>query len=664
MLYKNPGFTIVALLTLALGIGANTAIFSIINVLLLRPLPYKDPEKIVMVWQDYTKVNGREREWTSADTFFDWRDQNHVFEGISVIDGWLPTITGGEPQQLPGARVSYNIFSVLGVSPTIGRNFVAAEDKPGGAKVVILSDGLWKRRFGGDPRVIGKEVSIDSEKYSIIGIMPAGFDFPMESTAQLWTPNQVDSTNSCGRGCITLRAIARLKSGVNLNQATSDMTLIQRRLEQQFPDDYRNVGIILVPLQKQLTEEFRPALLVMFAAVGFVLLIACANVANLLLVRAAGRRPEIAVRAALGASRSRLVRQLLAENLLLALMGGAIGVLLGSWGLEMLLRLLPQDVPIIGLQNVGIDQRVLLFTLLLCLTTGILFAVLPLLQFSSPGLSESLKEGGRTRVGAGGRRVRNLLVVSEVAFAFMLLIGAGLLMKSFVNLMRVDPGLNPENVLTMQINLPVLRYPDSPQISAFYKQLLEKTRALPGVVNAGTTSILPLGGANTDTNFMIEGQTPDEMKHQGVWYQQVSSDYLQTMGIRLLKGRHFTGQDNADAQRVVIVTESLARKYFPDGNVVGKRLNLNNPQKPIWREIIGVAADVKQFGLNQSSPIALYLHQDQSPSGFATLAARTSGDPIRLVSEIRSQVWALDKDLAVSKRRHHESGHRQHRHHA
>jgi predicted permease len=648
MMFKNPGFTLAALITLALGIGANTAIFSLVNGLLLRPLPYGNPDRIVTVWQDYRQRSGRDLEWTSPDTFFDWRDQNHVFAGISVLDGWLPTILAGEPEQLPGARVTYNIFSVLGVSPAIGRTFAAEEDKPNGRKVVILSDGLWKRRFGGERNVIGKDVLINGEKYSVIGVMPPRFEFPMEPAAQLWTPMQVDSTNSCGRDCITLRSIAKLKNGVTLAQAKSDMNLVAERMQKQYPEQYRNAGITLVPLQEQLTEEIRPALLVLLAAVGLVLLITCANVANLLLVRASGRKSEIAIRSALGAGKSRLTRQLITENMLLALIGGALGIFLGVFGIDILIRLLPQDLPIVGLNNVGVDLRVLIFTLGLSLATGLIFGLIPLMQFNDPKLGESLKEGGRNRVGTGSNKIRSFLVVSEVALALMLLIGTGLLMKSFIQLINVNPGFQSQNVLTMQFNLPENRYPEREQIFAFYSQLLEKVKTLPGVIKAGTTSSLPLGDNYTDTTFLIEGQSPEQRKDQGVWFQLISKEYLQTMGIRLLKGRYFTDQDNFDAPRAVIVTESFARRYFPDGNVLGKRLNFNDPQKPLWREIVGVASDVKQFGLNRETPIAVYLHQGQSASPFVTLAVRTSENPLNLASEIRSQVWSIDKNLAVS----------------
>lgn len=648
MMFKNPGFTLVALFTLALGIGANTAIFSLVNGLLLRPLPFGNPERIVMVWQDYRERNGRDKEWTSPDTFFDWRDQNHSFESISVLDGWLPTINDGEPEQIPGAAVTYNMFSVLGVSPAIGRTFVAEEDKPNARRVVILSDGLWKRRFGGERNVIGKDILINGEKYSVIGVMPPKFEFPMEPTAQMWTPMQVDSTNSCGRDCITLRSIARLKQGVSLAQAQSDMNLVAQRMQRQYPEQYRNVGITLVPLHQELTEEIRAPLLVLLAAVGLVLLITCANVANLLLVRASSRKSEIAIRSALGAGKSRLTRQLITENMLLALIGGALGIFLGVIGIDILIKLLPEDLPIIGIRNVAIDFRVLIFTLAISVSTGLIFGLIPLLQLKDPKIGESLKEGGRNRVGAGSSRVRNFFVVSEVAFALMLLIGAALLMKSFLRLMNVNPGFQAENVLTMQLNLPDSRYAEQQQIKDFYAQLLEKVKSLPGVLKAGTTNALPLGGSYTDTTFLIQGQSSEQRKDQSVWFQLISKEYLQTMGIRLLKGRYFSDQDDFDAPRVVIVTETFARRYFPDGNVLGKRLNFNNPQNPVWREIIGVSSDVKQFGLNRETPIAIYLHEKQSASPFVTLAVRTSVNPLNLASEIRSQVWSIDKNLAVS----------------
>jgi putative ABC transport system permease protein len=648
MMFKNPGFTLVALITLALGIGANTAIFSLVNGLLLRPLPYGNPDRIVMVWQDYRERTGRDKEWTSPDTFFDWRDQNHSFESISVLDAWLPTILGGEPEQVPGATVTYNMFSVLGVSPAIGRTFLAEEDKPNGRKVVILSDGLWKRRFGADRNVIGKDILINSEKYSVIGVMPPKFEFPMEPAAQIWTPMQVDSANSCGRDCITLRSIARLKPGITLSQAKSDMNLVAQRLRQQYPEQYRNVGITLTPLQEQLTEEIRPPLLVLLAAVGLVLLITCANVANLLLVRASGRKSEIAIRSALGAGKSRLRRQLITENMLLALIGGALGIFLGVIGIDILIKLLPEDLPIIGIRNVSIDFRVLVFTLGISVATGLIFGLIPLLQFNDPKLGESLKEGGRNRLGTENSRIRSFLVVSEVAFALMLLIGAALLMKSFLRLMNVNPGFQSQNVLTMQLNLPDTRYAEQVQIRDFYSQLLEKIKSLPGVINAGTTSALPLGGNYSDTTFLIEGQSPETKKDQGVWFQLISDQYLQTMGIRLLKGRYFNDRDNFDAPRVVIVTETFARRYFPTGNAIGKRLNFNNPQKPVWREIVGIASDVKQFGLNKETPIAIYFHEKQTASPYVTLAIRTSTNPLNLASEIRSQVWSIDKNLAVS----------------
>jgi putative ABC transport system permease protein len=648
MMFKNPGFTLVALLTLGLGIGANTAIFSIVNTLLLRPLHYGNPERIVMVWQDYTKRTGREREWTSPDTFFDWRNQNQVFEGISVLDAWLPTIISDQPEQLPGALVNYNMFSILGVQPALGRNFTKEEDVPNGPRVVILSDGLWKRKFASDPNVIGKTLPINGEQFNIIGVMPSDFEFPMEPTAQLWTTMQVDSTNSCGRGCITLRAIARLKPRVNLQQAQSDMNVIAKRLEQQYPEYNSGVGITLIPLQEQLTEDIRPALLILLGAVGFVLLIACANIANLLLARASKRRAEIAVRSALGASKLRLMRQLMTENMLLALIGGTIGILFGIQSVQILIALLPDDLQIIGLKNIGIDATVLGFTLALSLITGIIFGLLPLIQFGDPGVAETLKEAGKNRASAGGGRVRSILVVSEVAFALMLLVGAGLLMKSFLRLTNVNPGFRAENVLTMQLNLPENRYPEREQINAYLFQLIEKVQQLPGVMNVGTTSTLPLSGNGTDTHFLIEGQSEDKSQNQGVWYQMISKDYLQTLGIRLLRGRYFTDQDGAEAPRVLIVSESFAKRYFPKGDAIGKRLNFNKPANPVWREIIGIASDVKHFGLDREIPIALYFHQKQSASPFVTLAVRTTGDPLNLAGEIRSQVWSLDKNLAVS----------------
>jgi putative ABC transport system permease protein len=645
MMLKNWGFSLVVLLTLAIGIGANTIIFSVVYRLLVRSLPYGDPQSIVTVWQDYTRKTGRAREWTSPDTYRFWRDENHVFDGISVIDGWLPTLQAGEPEQITGAQATDNIFSVLGVAPALGRTFTADEGKANGPRVVILSDGLWKRRFGADRSIIGKDILISEEKYTVIGIMPADFEFPLEPAVQMWTPLQLGGADECG-DCITLRAIARLKAGTTVARATSEMILLTRRLEQQFPDEYKDVGITIVPLQILLTEEVKPAILVLFAAVGVVLMIACANVANLLLVRAARRKTEMAIRSTLGAASSRLMRQLLTENLLLTLTGGALGVLLASAGLDALVALLPQDLLLISARRISIETPALMFSLAISVATGVIFGLVPMLQFQA--LNETLKEGGRSRSNAAARNIRSAFVITQVAFALMLLISAGLLLKSFLRVIHVNPGFKPENVLTLQLNLPELRYPEREQVSTFYNSLIERITALPGVIAAGTTSSLPMADNYTDTHYMIEGQSLEKMKDQPVWYQQVSNEYLQAMGIALLKGRHFGKSDNLKSPRVVIVTQSFAQRHFPGADAVGKRVNLNNPQNPVWREIIGVAADVKQFGFTQETPIAMYLPHGQSPARFAALAIRASSDPSKLADEIRTLVWSLDEHLAVS----------------
>ncbi len=649
MLYKNRGFTAVALLALALGIGANTAIFSVVNSVLLRPLPFSNPQRLIMIWENYQQRGGPEREWASPGDFTDFRDQAQSFEHVAALGGWGPTLTGrDEPEDLQGAAVSHDTFAMLGVEPALGRAFKPDEDKPGAERVVVLSNHLWERRFDADPSIVGKSVTLSGESFTVIGVMPRGLSFPILNNAEIWrTIGPLLAANpGCDRGCVTLRVIAKLKEGVSIEAARAEMNAITGQIAERYPEDNKGVGATLVPLHDQLVGDVRPAMLVLLGAVGLVLLIACANVANLLLARAAAREKEVAIRAALGASRARLIRQHLTESLVLALTGGAVGLLIAFWMVDLLVSFAPKGTPRLG--EVSIDPTVLAFTFGIAVLTGVVFGLAPALMASRANFNSALKEGGRdSSATTRGASVRSALVVSEVALSLTLLIGAGLLIKSFVNLQRVDPGFNPNGVLRVDVTLPRTRYPERNQSAAFYKQLLDRVAALPGVQSAGAVSNLPLSGGGTDSNFAVEGQPPAEPDHRPVgWYSSVTPGYFRALGIRLLSGREFTEADTADAPKAVVISETMARRYFPGDEPLGKRLVFGGGKD--LREIVGVISDVKFFGLSLDARPSMYFPQAQTPARGMSLVVRTQGDPLALASAIRGQVSALDRDLAVS----------------
>jgi putative ABC transport system permease protein len=646
VMLKSRGFTAAAVIALALGIGANTAIFSVVNAVLLRPLPYPDPERIVTVWQNLQASGGPEREYTSPADFNDWKEQGQTFEHMAAVVNWGPTMTGqAEPEQLRGAAISYDMFSVLGIEPALGRSFTREEDQPDGERVVILSNGLWRRRFGADPSLVGQTISLSGDSYTVVGIMPPGLKFPIINRAELWKPLSPALNKSCQRGCVVLRVIARLRPGATLESARSEMSTIASRIEQENPATNKGVGVTLIPLHEYVVGDVQLAVYVLFGAVGLVLLIACANVANLMLARAASRSKEIAIRTALGASRGRVIRQLLTESLLLAIIGGASGVLLAFWMVDILVAFSPEGTP--RTDEIGIDGRVLAFSLATALLTGLISGLVPALQASTPNLNDALKEGGKgTQSGSHGRRARSILVVSEIALALMLLIGAGLLMKSFLRLQSVDPGFNPKNLLTAVISLPRASYPDRPRFVAFYAQLLDRIKTLPGVQSVGAISNLPLGGGRTDSDFSIQGRPqPEPGEHPVAWYDSVTVDYFRTMGMRLLEGREFTERDNQDGPKVVIISEALARRYFPGEQAVGKFLQFG--EKNV-REIVGVMGDVKQFGLETDARPSMWFSAGQIPDRGMYVVVRTSGDPAALASALRSEVWAIDNNLAVA----------------
>jgi putative ABC transport system permease protein len=649
MLYKNHGFTAVAVLALALGIGANTAIFSVVNSVLLRPLPFRDPQRLVVVWENHQQRGGPEREWAAPADFRDFRDQTQSFEHVAALLGTQATLTGfEEPEDVQGAAVSYDTFKMLGVEPALGRSFTADEDRAGAERVVVLSHGLWQKRFGSDPSIVGRGITLGGDSYTVIGVMPRGFSFPILNDAQIFRTagSALAAIPGCERGCVVLRVIAKLKPGVTLESARAEMTALTDRLAEQYPESNKGVGATLIPLHEQLVGDVRPAMLVLFGAVGLVLLIACANVANLLLARAAAREKEVAIRAALGASRARLIRQHMTESLVLAVIGGAAGLLLAFWMVDLLVSFAPKGTP--RLHEIGIDPVVLGFTCGIALLTGLVFGLAPAVLSARTNFNSVLKEGGRdSSLTSRGTRVRSALVVSEVALALMLLIGAALLIKSFVNLQRVDPGFNPKDVVRADVVLPRTRYPERNQSEIFYKQLLDRVAVLPGVESAGAVSSMPLGGGGTDRDFGIEGRPPAEPgKGLVAWFSSVTPGYFRAMGIRLVRGREFTEADNAAATKTVLISEAMARRFFPDEEPVGKRLVFGGGKD--LREIVGVIADVKFFGLNTDARPTMYFPHAQSPARGMSLVVRTQDDLSTLASAIRGQVSALDRDLAVS----------------
>jgi putative ABC transport system permease protein len=647
MLLKKPGFALIAVFTLSMGIGANTAIFSVVNSVLLRPLPYPNAERLMTIWEDHRARSGPVNEWTSPPGFEDWRDQAKSFDHVVALQNWQPTLTGqGDPEQLFGAQVSHDTFAMLGVTPALGRSFRPEEDQRGVESVVIISHKLWRQRFGADPSLVGKRISLNGESREVIGVMPAGFKFPIIAGADIWRPIQPALGPGCQRGCITVRVMARLKPGAAKAQARAELNSIAARIEQQFPDTNLKVGATLVPLHEFLVGPVKTQMLALLVAVGFVLLIACANVANLLLARSATREKEIAIRASLGAGRRRIIRQLLSESLLLAVIGGTIGLLLAYGLVVLLVGFSPQGTP--RLDEIGMDLRVLGYTIGVTVLTGLLFGAAPVWQLFKADLNQSLRDSGKgLQVARSGRRVFSALVIAETALALMLLVGAGLLIRSFIRLQRVDPGFNPRNVLTAVVTLPQAVYPERTQIAPFYSRLLERVKALPGVQSAAAVSSLPLAGFDNDAGFVIEGRpAPQPDQRPVAWISSVSPDYFRTMGMRLIAGREFTEYDNENAAKVVIISEATARRHFPNENPVGKRIGNGRPDG--WREIVGVTVDVKHFGLNQDARVSMFFPHRQQPARRMVLVARTTADPMSLTLPLRGAVAAIDKNLAVS----------------
>jgi len=660
MLRKNPGFTVVAVIALALGIGANSAIFSVVNAVLLRPLPFKDPAGLVRIWGKIEKA-GIPKNWISQPELLDLKEQSQAFEGIAAYESGGANLTGsGEPLRVNMASVNASLFPILGIQASLGRTFLDEEDQPGKDKVVLVGNALWRSRFGGDPALVGKTLGLSGTSYSVIGIMPAGFQFPDQD--ELWVPLAIDIANLEDRGSHGLEVVARLKPGVTPPQAQTDLANIAAALEQRFPNNYANSGWGLYPVSMldELVGNIRPALYILLGAVGFVLLIACANVANLLLARATAREKEVAIRAAMGARRGRLIQQLLTESVILAAIGSALGLGLAYLGVKLFVVLGPSEIP--RIEEIGLDARVVGFSVLMAVVTGLAFGLAPAIQISKPNLHDSLKEGGRGST-SGRHRLRNVLVVSEVAIALVLLVGAGLMIKSFQRLLQLNLGFRTEKVLTMRLALPSTRYGEDGKVAAFYHQLLDKIKALPGVESAGAISHLPLSGSYASGTTAVENAENQEglQTFQGVAYieadrRSVSPDYFQALGIALKEGRLFTEADNETAPPVAVVDESFQRRFWPNGSAVGKRFVARfNDGNIKWGQIVGVVThirhygvdQVKQFGLGQEGREQAYFPYLQRPSNRMYLAIKTTTDPLSLAGAVRSQVLSLDPEQPV-----------------
>ena len=645
-MWKHRAFSAVAILTLALGIGGSTSIFTVVNAALLRGLPYQSADQLYHLWEQTPRVNFPRREFSYPD-YQDYQ-QNNVFQGVAAYSGGGAILSGsGESENIGAPRVSANFFQVLGVNPILGRTFQPGEDKPGGPKVAVLNYGFWQGKFGGDQGVVGRTLTIDGENYTVIGVLPASFQFALKRN-DLWLPFQPSQPQLTRRTLHGTNLIARLKPGVSAAQAQSELSVIANRIATENNDSHAGTGALLVPLQEEIVGKVKPTLLVLLAAVGLVLLIACANVASLLLTRALSRQKEVAIRSTLGASRWRVIRQLLTESIVLSVIGGVAGLAIAYWSVPAIVSALsPAQLRAMPFLNVlHFDARVLAFSFGLSLLTGIVFGLIPALQSSRLDLSGVLKEGGRRSSGSAGHRLRSALVVTEVALAVVLLVGAGLLMKSLSRLLQSNIGFKTENLLTVEYVLPPVKYAQPVQTINFTEQVQDRVRNVPGVVSAGVVDVLPLIGGNT-TRFSIDGDpVPPPGQDTEANLRRVTDTYFQTLGVPLISGRMFDAHDNADSQGVVIICKSMADRMFAGRNPVGMRIRYTGLQVPPDL-IIGVVGDIKITGLDEAVKPVLYYPFRQNPSPNANLITRTNGDPAALGAVIRNEVRNVEPDTAI-----------------
>lgn len=647
VLRAQPSFTFVAVAALALGIGATTLIFSVVNAVLLRPLPFQGAERVIRIGEahDGTEITTAN---VSYANFLDLGEQTQTLDSIAASRFWFATLTdNGEPEQVSGTMVSANYFATLGVTPMRGRAFTKEEDQPNGSPVVILSHALWQTRFGADETILGKAIQVSGNIATVVGVMPPWMTFPGQS--KLWIPLRATGSLRDNRRSHLLTVVGRLKSNVPQEQAQAELSTIASRIEQQHPGIDPNLKINATNLQTSLVAPLRPALLVLLYAVGFLLLIACANVANLLLARAATREKEMAIRTALGAGRLRLARQLLTESLLLSCLGGAVGILLAVFGARLIATLDPANFP--RIDEVSIDWRVLGFAVLISLLTGVLFGLAPILQLPRQALHATLKEGGRSAVGTSRGRLRQSLVVAEIALTLVLLVGAGLLINSFVKLMRVNRGFDPTNVLSVNVTLPFSKYNDNTRTIAFVRQALERMSTIPGVVSAGATSTLPMSGGPA-TSFVVEGRPPVNADREPIAdIRSVDANYFRTLAIPLRAGRIFTERDAENAPLVMIINEEMARRHWPNENPIGRRVTMKDWGDPLTGEIVGVVGDVKADGLDANMRPMIYWPYPQFPNNFNNFVIRTAGDPLSIASAIKTQIWDIDATQPLARLR-------------
>ncbi len=652
LLRRSPGFTAVAILTLALGIGANTAIFSLINAVLLQPLPFVDPERLVIVWEDLSFA-GFPHNTPSAANYADIKAQSQTLEDVAALDWRSFNLTGdGEPERVEAYGVTQNFFPLLGTKPVLGRSFTTEEDAPEGQKVLMLSHGLWQSRYGGERDIIGRDLLLNNEKYTVVGVLPVGFEF-LRKDIGIYVPIAFtrDLLNNRGRHYLTV--VGRTKPGVTLAESQADTQAIMRRIGQDYPEQAFNgkLGAVVVPLREELAGDVRRQLTMLLVAVGFVLLIACANVANLLLARATKRQREIGIRAALGASHARTIAQALTESMLLAAAGSLIGLIFARWSFAFLERMVPVGMAIST--NLELDWRILAFTLLVALLTGFIFGLVPALQTARVNLNEILKQsGGRTDF-QSGTRFRSALVIAEVALAMLLLVGAGLLIQTFLNLRGQYTGLRPQHVLTARTQLPETKYGDLARRTDFYDQVLTRVKSLPGVISAGYTTSVPLVWKGGTNSFIPEGRQPEPGVVYDANFRQISEDYFQTIGIELLKGRPFAMSDDARSVRVAIVNQTMARQYWPGTEALGKRFKIGGPDSPApWTTIVGIAADVRQMATDAPVKAEMYFPFRQIPTGAAyrprDLVIRTSVEPASLAAAVRREIHAIDPNQPIS----------------
>ncbi len=654
MLRSQPAFSLIAIFALALGIGATTLIFSVVNAVMLRPLPYHDADRIVRIEENHQRGGPSN---VSYANFLDLGEQTVSLEHIAASRFWTANLIGGSaggpsgapdgdlyPEQVTSALVSASFFNALGVAPLMGRSFLREEDQPGGDRVVVLSHRLWQRRYGGDSNIIGKTIRVSDVDRAVIGVMPREFQLP--TNTELWTPLVAGGDLRNNRRSHLLTVIARLKPEATMEQAQAELGVAASRIEQQHPGVDPNLNIGATRLQERMVGRMRTALTALLGAVGCLLLIACANVANLLLARSAAREKEMAIRAALGAGRWRLMRQLLTESLLLAFLGGAAGLLIVYWGVQLISTLDPFALPRIN--EVNVDGRVLRFTLLVTLLTGVLFGLAPALQLPRHSLQSSLKEGGRGSAGTQRRRLRHALVVAEMAMTLVLLLGAGLLINSFWRLLQVQHGFDPQNVVTFNLFLSPIRYSNDAQKVNFLKQVLESVPATPGVRAAGLTSTVPLTGGPS-TGFEIEGRPPFATGHApSADIRIIDSNYFRAMGIGLRAGRVFSERDTAQAPRVMIINETMARRFWPDENPTGNRVTMTDWGPPLTGEIVGVVADVKENGLHAATHPEIYWPYPQFPSSFNTLVVKAERDPMSVVAAVKNRIWSVDGQQPIA----------------